>query len=117
MLFILFLNNTSWSQVFKLPALVTHYIEHHQLDQNVGVVEFLSMHYWGHDLDDDDEDKDNQLPFKKVDSHICLQVAIPVAKPAIEKQELPVIKTIQPVLQDGTPSNPALSSLFRPPRA
>jgi hypothetical protein len=36
LLFILFANSTYLSEVYKLPALVSHFIEHHQQDKKVG---------------------------------------------------------------------------------
>ncbi|WP_315816201.1 hypothetical protein [Paraflavitalea speifideaquila] len=59
------LNDTSLNQLLKLPALIGHYMEHHQLDNRVDFVQFLAMHYWGTDLNDNDDDRDMQLPYKK----------------------------------------------------
>lgn len=112
----LVLSNTSFNEVFKLPALVTHYIEHHRLDNNVGIIRFLSMHYWGEDINDNDQDKDMQLPFKKADAYTGFQLAVPVAKPVFEKQQFFIKVISRPVSQDNNLSNPALESLFRPPR-
>ena len=91
-------------------------MEHHKLDRNVGIVDFLSMHYWGKDLNDNDQDKDMQLPFKKVDGYSSFQIAIPIAKITVEKQQFYTLKISHSLSQDDNLSNPVLASLFRPPR-
>ncbi len=116
LLFILLLNNTSYNEIFKVPALISHFIEHHRLDHNVGLIEFLSMHYWGKDINDNDQDKDMKLPFKKVDAHACFQIAVPTTKTTVEKQQFFTVNIPQQKSQDLDLSNPALASLFRPPR-
>jgi len=57
-------------QVYKFPMLFIHFFEHQQRDNKISVLDFLSMHYWGQDLNDNDQDRDNQLPFKKADSNM-----------------------------------------------
>ena len=86
------------------------------MNSDVGIVEFLSMHYWGTDLNDNDQDKDMKLPFKKVDAPSASSVAIPIAKTTIEKQQIYTPLISQHIPQDLHLTNPALSSLFRPPR-
>jgi hypothetical protein len=112
----LLLFNTYFKEVFKLPMLVSHFIEHSKLDSHISVIQFLSMHYWGEDIDDDDDEKDMKLPFKKVDSHFAYQIPIPPAKAIVVKQEFSTFEVLQPLFKDGHFSNPALASLFRPPR-
>jgi hypothetical protein len=64
---VLALDTTSLYQVFKLPSLFGHFTEHKLRNRNIDFIEFLAMHYWGEDLNDDDDEKDMQLPFKKID--------------------------------------------------
>jgi hypothetical protein len=116
LLFIFFANSTYLSEVYKLPALVSHFIEHHQQDKKVGLMEFLAMHYWGDDMDDNDQDKDMQLPFKSIDFHHAT-IAMPVSKTTIGRLQHYTIINLQFPHQDYNLSNPALSSLFRPPQA
>ena len=76
------------------------------------------MHYWGGTvLNDNDQDKDMQLPFKKVELSSFIQIAIPTPNIAVEKQQFYTLKISYPLSQNADLSNPALSSLFRPPRA
>ena len=43
-------------------------MEHKSLNVNIDFSDFLAMHYGGQDIDDDDDEKDMQLPFKKVEN-------------------------------------------------
>jgi hypothetical protein len=48
----------------KLPALTSHFFEHKANSRHLSFVDFLMMHYTGHDHNDQDQEKDMQLPFK-----------------------------------------------------
>mgnify|MGYP003672349352 CR=1 FL=1 len=52
----------------KVPSLVRHFIEHKDLNNNIDFIDFLAMHYGGQDIDDNDDEKDMQLPLKKVEN-------------------------------------------------
>lgn len=58
------LTATECSQLLKIPRLFSHFTEHQKLDTNLSFFGFLYMHYTDHDLNDNDQDKDMQLPFK-----------------------------------------------------
>lgn len=80
-------------ELLKMPFLGAHYLEHQHRNPKIGVMEFLSMHYWGTDLKDNDQQKDMKLPFKKIlhQSHhtlfqsafktVCLQKPVYLLKP------------------------------------
>ena len=75
------------------------------------------MHYGGEDLNDNDDEKDMQLPFKKIEIQHASFLFIPFSTTFIFKN------TIWPVKADYGPDQPqvyyhtSLGSLFRPPRA
>jgi hypothetical protein len=118
LLLLLIFESTALRQVFKIPTLVCHYLEHQQRDSRISVLSFLSMHYWGKDINDNDDDRDKQLPFKTVNIHIIQHSFVPPIKPIALKQVGFNQLTIKyPVLKDSYLSNPAISSLFKPPRA
>jgi len=114
---VLFLNNTSLYQLSKIPVLIQHYQEHRQLDKTVDLLEFLSMHYWGTDRNDDDDDRDRQLPFKEFPSHLQLNLYVPTQKQVVVATTVRYRPVRFPVLQNNLLPNPSLSSLFRPPKA
>lgn len=67
-------------QLFKLPTLFQHYDEHAGRDPGVSFADFLSMHYWGRDANDKDDDKDRKLPFKEniaVNVHYDVAITFP----------------------------------------
>jgi hypothetical protein len=117
-LLLFLLSSSTVNQLFKLQALVTHYIEHQQRNCNIGVMDFLAMHYWGTDIDDNDDDKDCKLPFKAISTH-SFQITFLSSSRIINirRAPLPVIVADYPVLDESHLANPALNSLFRPPRA
>lgn len=59
-----FLGNTELGQILTLPKLISHYLQHHSIDPDVGFIDFMFMHYI---IDDDgsmaDNQEDAQLPF------------------------------------------------------
>ena len=113
--FILFLNDTSFQQLLKFPFLVEHFVEHHQRDKRVGLLDFFYMHYWGKDINDDDEDKDMRLPFKKFDYSSVPQLFFPVAKTPTIRKAVCFYKVDFPKMNDPFLPNPEPSTLFRPP--
>jgi len=56
-------STTELSQLFKIPALVSHYLEH-KASSNLSIIEFMTIHYANENVRDADYDKDMKLPFK-----------------------------------------------------
>lgn len=54
---------TELGQLFKIPFLIGHYLEH-KASSNLSLAQFLSMHYAHGDVRDADNAKDMKLPFK-----------------------------------------------------
>ncbi len=68
-LFIYLSANTQLHEVFKLPTLIEHFIEHNQANPSLSFFDFLHMHYANGNVKYADYDKDMQLPFKS--HHEC----------------------------------------------
>jgi hypothetical protein len=113
---VFFVSTTSLGQLFKLPVLVIHFMEHQERDRSVDLLDFLSMHYWGQDIDDNDQDRDLQLPFKTVEQHTIAQVIVTHPYQIIIEKPTVLANTSQPVFSETDLNNPALAALFRPPR-
>jgi len=116
-IFLIVSNIGFFQQFYKLPILIEHFNEHQQR-QNVSFIDFLEMHYWGEDLNDNDTDRDMQLPFKHISSASFQVVFVPADKPLFyipftfgfsESAIIPYTSNLY--------SNPALFSVFRPPVA
>lgn len=56
--------STELHELFKLPVLYVHFIEHQSENKTLSLVEFLSQHYSQHQDHDNDLKKDAKLPFK-----------------------------------------------------
>lgn len=116
-IFLIVSNIGFFQQFYKLPVLLEHFSEHQQRG-NVSFIDFLEMHYWGEDLNDDDTDRDMQLPFKHISSASFQLVFVPADKPSFY---IPFRVGYDPF--NGIPyttnlfSNPAFFSVFRPPVA
>jgi hypothetical protein len=113
---------TELYQLFKAPALVTHYIEHRKQAAGLSFWNFLCMHYGGVDVKDADFDKDMKLPFKSRDN--CPNPgAFVFLLPQGSLPELPAARPAYGAPRKFTASddhfvNAAhLSAVWQPPRA
>jgi len=96
---------------------VSHFLRHHELDQRIGVLDFIAMHYLGQDIDDDDQKEDMELPFKKLEGQTIIQLAIPAGKITIQKAGSVLIADQNWSIQKYFHSNPEPGAFFKPPRA
>lgn len=113
--FLLF--NSSAYELLKTPAFISHYLTHRDLN-NVGIFQFISMHYLGHDINDNDDAEDNKLPFKKANCNILIQFNAPPIQPAVALK-----KPFYPLIQHKTyplsctVCDMELDPSFKPPQA
>nr|WP_222166564.1 hypothetical protein [Edaphocola aurantiacus] len=111
------LDTTSLYQVFKVPSLISHYTDHKTRNPAIGFMDFLSMHYWGEDINDNDDEKDMQLPFKKIDIQQTCFLFIPQKNIAtIDAVTWPEGRNYG-LMRSQTHFNTVLGTLFRPPQA
>jgi len=115
--FLIIADSTSFHQFFKLPVLFQHFAEHQERNRNVDMIDFLSMHYWGQDIDDDDDERDRELPFKKLDTNSFQLLYFPSHKILNDQSCSKSVALAYPVYRHNHNPNPALSSLFKPPCA
>lgn len=54
------------NQVAKLPALVSHFAEHQDRTASLSFIQFLELHYGDEIPNDEDAQRDMELPFKKI---------------------------------------------------
>lgn len=108
-------NSLSLQQLFKLPVLIAHYFEHKERGQSITVTEYLAMHYWGTDINDNDQDRDMQLPFKKVDLNQLSLTVFVLSDVQLLMENFP-LESPYSVLESQHVSSSHLGSLFKPPR-
>jgi len=104
-------------QFLKLPALVTHFIQHCEADSDTTLRGFFEEHYQGEDVLDDDWQQDMELPFKTCS---CSPVVIsPTLAPDIVKVRIPdpfeVHVPLTPVVPELFSKFQAMK-IFQPPR-
>jgi hypothetical protein len=116
-LLVLCINNISLGQAYKLPVLINHFIEHHERDNRVTFLDFLSMHYWGKDINDNDQDKDMQLPFKDFSNNPVQIAFCPLSKIITLKTVSHSYDRVFRVRSENLLPDPILSCLLRPPIA
>jgi hypothetical protein len=115
LLAIIAINSLSLQEFLKIPVLVAHYFEHQQRGPSITFIEYLSMHYGGKDINDNDQDRDMQLPFKKVDLSHASQTLFAESEVELVTDILPLTNCftfLEPQLHSST----HLGSLFKPPR-
>ena len=115
LVFTVLCENNTLTEIFKTPFLIEHFVEHHNKNASIGVLRFISMHYLGHDLNDNDASKDMKLPFKKmnVHSHLLLFQSS-VKKHHLYKESyknIPALNYLARVIKD-----PMRQGLYKPPR-
>jgi len=112
-------NNCFFGQLSKIPVLVQHFMEHQERSNGQGLAftDFIAMHYLGQDINDNDDERDMQLPFKKVDPHSQHLVFIPSRIYTSTLHVIPVDSEFVNNYKHDSHINPYLGSLFRPPIA
>ena len=73
------------------------------------------MHYFGQDLNDNDNEEDMKLPFKKIDGHHVISIGVPAEKFILLNAVCINIFSQETINSTDFYSNPAFGSLFRPP--
>ena len=109
-------STTQFSQLYKLPIFVTHYLEHSQNTLSFEAIEtYIIHHYGGHEMDED-WDIDQKLPFMHADRvHLdpCIvsnfQFSIVVDFPESTNS-----RTI--IWDDQIPSTTYLNAIWQPPK-
>lgn len=107
---------TSLNQLIKIPVLYRHFVEHNSADPNVDLYTFLEWHYWGDDANDNDNERDMQLPFKKFEHQSLTFVYAFGIKVVPHNHSWPLIKNFG-IERTRLYFDPATASLFRPPRS
>jgi hypothetical protein len=104
-------------QLCKVPVLFEHFYEHQQRDPGISIGRFMAMHYLGEDDNDDDTDRDMQLPFKKVNHQhvIQYQCCVPVQQLVFRAPISWNTPVSYPLLSDPALPHGCIGALFRPP--
>ncbi len=84
----------------------------------MGLLDFLGMHYGGDDQNSKDQDRDMELPFKKIDSHSFIEVVwLSSGQAVLSPKNFPAEKRMLLPVRNFNLADPSLASLFKPPIA
>lgn len=75
-LWIYLLANTELHQLLRLPVFFVHYQEHRAENPEIGLLEFIVLHYYGPDANIT-YGHDSELPFKDKCPEVSLSIALP----------------------------------------
>lgn len=115
-LFLVIGESTMLSQLAKLPKLYEHFTIHNEIGPPVSFMDFLSMHYWGRDLPDNDEQEDMKLPFKKYDLTAFSFVFVSSHKVYFSKPHQMVVARAFGLPKPDNYCQSYISAPFRPPQ-
>lgn len=112
------LSVTEMHQLLKLPVVFEHYAEHQLEDASIGFLEFLDMHYMHGSPQDDDYERDMQLPFKT--SADCVSAVsfaqVPVQFEMEIESSITFLKKKNYLIRDLFTHTPYLSNIWQPPQ-
>ena len=111
---------TELYQLFKLPFLIEHFIEHKEQNQNITLMEFLYLHYANGDVKDADYEEDMKLPFKSHNNSVATSiidvVAYSVLKIVIHPRAIFVQPKVAFISEEAFFTSSYLSNIWQPPK-
>ena len=113
------LSCTELHELTKVPVLFQHYFEHKSLDAKITFLAYLEHHYNDVPHTDNDEERDNQLPFKthELFASSVISPALPPSFDVIPKkvyQILPKQKIL--INNDHIPNSAFAGKIWQPPK-
>lgn len=109
---------TEVHQLLKLPVVFQHYAEHQLEDADIGFLAFLKMHYMQGSPQDEDYERDMQLPFKTSTdgvsyvgfAYVPLQIEIEI------NNNISFLKKKNYIVRDVFTHTSYLSNIWQPPQ-
>ncbi|MEQ7799910.1 hypothetical protein ABDJ41_08845 [Pedobacter sp. ASV1-7] len=116
--FTILIFSTELQELIKLPLLFQHYYEHKVINEEITFSVYLIDHYNSIPHTDNDEERDNQLPFKSVEQNSVLtNPAIPPSNKFIIKN-LAILDLERPsVYNDEDIHHTFTGSIWQPPKS
>lgn len=104
------------NQVTKFPALFSHFAEHQYSNASLSFSRFLELHYGNEVPNDQDDQRDMELPFKKI-STVSFTIAIIAVCVNLLTTPWPERMSSFGSADTNLLTRILLNSLFRPPRS
>jgi hypothetical protein len=108
-------SNTEIHQLIKLPKLANHFLHHKTENGKISFIDFLQLHYSANHPIDNDENEDNNLPFKSTTNIAHTDVTIVHAKKVNHKVEYIIVGKKHSMYCLNIP-NTIATSIFHPPQ-
>jgi hypothetical protein len=107
--------STELHQLLRLPVFFEHYIEHKALNPEIGLVEFVVIHYL--DTKSPDYKMDQQLPFKNAKCpEVSISFALPPDGPAETQIDIVHLSRERIIVKALFIPSSVLFSIWQPPR-
>lgn len=90
------LYSTGAHELLKLNALVDHFYESQENDRALTFSQFLLMHYVTDDLNDRDDERDKQLPFRSAESYAATSTGFYIPVYSIQASCIPSFIITEP---------------------
>jgi exosortase/archaeosortase len=119
LLFIYLFYTTGFNELLKINTLLQHYYETQKNDKALTFYHFLVMHYITDDLNDKDNDRDKQLPFKSLETVISNSTVLYIPYLNIQPlsaQSFTVSKSIKLITKDLFIDTDFKSIVWHPPK-
>jgi hypothetical protein len=112
------ISTTSLRELVKIPVLFQHFFEHKDLNQEITFFTYLVDHYNDIPHTDNDEARDNELPFKSSSSQNAsgLSYAVPQFYSFHVKTLVRKEVKVNPVYQEGHIPSICQGKIWQPPK-
>ena len=112
------ISTTSLRELVKIPVLFQHFFEHKDLNSEITFLTYLVDHYNDIPHTDNDEARDNELPFKSSNSQGAngLNFAVPQFYSFSIKAPLPKEHKITSIYQEGHIPSICQGKIWQPPK-
>jgi hypothetical protein len=111
------LNTVTLNQFSKLPLFVIHYVHHWHNNNDISLLDFIQMHYFGNDQRDNDNEQDKQLPLKSVAIDAFQTFTAPTIFDILYRSRIAFISTPSASMKDQFIPTGIVADIFRPPKA
>lgn len=112
------ISGTGLRELAKLPVLIQHFYEHRLLNSHITFSEYITDHYNNIPHTDNDEERDNQLPFKRVDSNTSLSPVMPASYAVdLRKPVLPLVAGKKFPRDHHFIPSALISKIWQPPKS
>lgn len=117
LLAVMLFSSSEFDQLVKVPALISHFLEHKASDKNLSFVSFIVLHYQSDFSHNDQDSKHHDLPFKSHECQGFSQLMVMDYHPAFNHALFAQKSAEKPELVPGFYNSENVASIWQPPQA